>query len=505
MSRRSILALLAAAAWMPPTARGDDTREFPDAPGDAVLRRTDAGNDGPVPPDFVADLLLARLSCWQMTTPGGDRFSGSTVNGDDAHLVRIDLVFAGVSHPSGPLGLGGGAFDPMLFGPHPVVGFLELNIDRERDTGGELAGATNRYLANIARFGTVGSSSIAPRVALSAAAYDGDFFTDPQYERSGVEFAVVLCGCETPVVVTQGGDADGQFEAGETWIVQGRFFQRAGGYIGASAMNGGSVPGAYDPTVPMRVAHDPGTNRTTFSIVFALDPAGAAVITGGTQQPPDDSLFNHVSIQEALMDLVDGANGLNGGPLFGEELVLTSEWADVDGDDLADMLDPTDWRASALFGVPYISEDDSLYAWTDVGFENLRGDLDGDDIAGALDQQAIEAYIESEDGGFNDQDGLVNGSVEVQDFGLNFSVYDLTGDGLIGESDVAFYGGPNPCPTDFDGSGVVNSADLTAYLAAWFHDLMTGTVMADFNSSGVTNSADITAFLAAWFGSLGPC
>ncbi|MBC7835585.1 MAG: PD40 domain-containing protein [Phycisphaerales bacterium] len=65
--------------------------------------------------------------------------------------------------------------------------------------------------------------------------------------------------------------------------------------------------------------------------------------------------------------------------------------------------------------------------------------------------------------------------------------------------------GSAPCPADFDRSGSVASADITAFLTAWFNDLTTGTIYADFNLSGVTSSADITAFLAAWFDGLGGC
>ncbi|MBC7835276.1 MAG: VCBS repeat-containing protein [Phycisphaerales bacterium] len=58
------------------------------------------------------------------------------------------------------------------------------------------------------------------------------------------------------------------------------------------------------------------------------------------------------------------------------------------------------------------------------------------------------------------------------------------------------------CPADFDQSGTITSADITAFLAAWFSDLASGTASADINLSGFTTSADITAFLGVWFGAL---
>ncbi|HYE03314.1 MAG TPA: GC-type dockerin domain-anchored protein [Phycisphaerales bacterium] len=57
-------------------------------------------------------------------------------------------------------------------------------------------------------------------------------------------------------------------------------------------------------------------------------------------------------------------------------------------------------------------------------------------------------------------------------------------------------------PGDFNRDCVVNTADISAFLAAWFADLANGTHAADFNADGVTNTSDITAFLSAWFAGL---
>lgn len=54
------------------------------------------------------------------------------------------------------------------------------------------------------------------------------------------------------------------------------------------------------------------------------------------------------------------------------------------------------------------------------------------------------------------------------------------------------------CATDFDGSGVVNSSDISAFLTGWLADLGNGTLFADFDGSGTVNSSDISAFLTAW-------
>ncbi|MBC7835647.1 MAG: hypothetical protein H7Y88_11190 [Phycisphaerales bacterium] len=57
---------------------------------------------------------------------------------------------------------------------------------------------------------------------------------------------------------------------------------------------------------------------------------------------------------------------------------------------------------------------------------------------------------------------------------------------------------------DFNQDGAVTSADITAFLVAWFAGLSGGggDLAADFNNDTVITSADITAFLAAWFSDL---
>ncbi|MBC7834595.1 MAG: hypothetical protein H7Y88_05780 [Phycisphaerales bacterium] len=55
------------------------------------------------------------------------------------------------------------------------------------------------------------------------------------------------------------------------------------------------------------------------------------------------------------------------------------------------------------------------------------------------------------------------------------------------------------CTADYNADFEVTSADITAYLQAWFADLANGTHAADLNFDGLTGSADITLFLQRWF------
>jgi hypothetical protein len=423
---------------------GAQTLAYFDDRGDAALRRTDPGATGAVRPDSVLpDLLRAQCSSWQAPTPRTDPYTGSIVSEpENAHLIRMDLEFAGVVNPPGPLGVGIDPWDAFRFGPSPVYGFLDIDIDDRKDSGGELGTAAElRFLANVGRFGGLPYGSISSRAARSADDYDRDFFRGPQFERSGAEFALNLCGCYNVTVVQEGGDGDGRFEAGETWIVRGRFLRRAGGFEGPSLVSGGSAPGAYDPWTNVRWSHDIASDITTITLVAPGDMIGAAALFGGSVQSVDRFVDNHWSIEEGLRDVIDSVPRASG-PAY----ILMEDW---DRFRHEDHLDPRRWEMYAMFGTTYAAPIDALYAWTDVGFDVTRGDLTGSGFTGPDDAAAFRQYIYDTDGTSHDADGVKNGVVVVSAWGVNFSLYDLDGDGVCDGEDLYTYGDR----ADLDGDG----------------------------------------------------
>lgn len=58
------------------------------------------------------------------------------------------------------------------------------------------------------------------------------------------------------------------------------------------------------------------------------------------------------------------------------------------------------------------------------------------------------------------------------------------------------------CPGDFDRNGLVQPADVTLFVGAWFADLTAGGVSADFDNNGIIEPQDIAAFVRVWFGNL---
>jgi len=211
-------AVLGASAGL--ACAGDHAKIHLDAPGDTVVRRTDLGNDGPINPQAVLpDLLEISLMGWEPTNPSVDPYSGVKVDGDSANIMRIDMVFAGLLNPPGTIGLNGLPYDPFRYGPSPLMGFVELDIDRDDETGGQLGGAaTLRYMANAARFGGRPEGSTGQRAAASADDYDANFFSDPQFERSGEDFSIIMCGCHDITILTQDGNTDGQFDLPDEFV-----------------------------------------------------------------------------------------------------------------------------------------------------------------------------------------------------------------------------------------------------------------------------------------------
>lgn len=459
-------------------------RQWTDEAGDAVVRRTDSGNDGPLGPGAtLPDVVSLTLSGWQSPTPVADPFTGSVDSGD-ASLVRIDVVFAGLVNPPGPMLTG--TYDPFRYGPSPVYGFVELDL-RSHNGGGELGGAErHRYMANVGRFGGLPYGSAGENAARSRDDWDDSFWTPPQIEITGADFVVTLCGCFVPTVLSQSGDGDGVFEAGESWILEGPFFERCGGVRSECASFGGAsgTPGLYDPRVKLRFAHDAATDRTTVSLVYAMDNNGSRLLRGeSSTQTMNFNVADQNSIAEAIMDMVEAADRRPGGPV-GE---LLDPWR---GRDPLDYRNVHEWDGvQAIFGTAYLTQQDSLFVWTDVGFNERRGDWDYDGVAGPLDRAALQDYIAANDGGADDCDGIADGSVQICNFGPNFSCYDVNGDGFVNAADLSVF-----CPADLDGSGGLTLSDFVLFRNLY----VAADMRADFDGSGTLTLADFVVFRNAY-------
>ena len=476
----AVVVLLNAIVFASPDSGGVWT----DAQGDAVIRRTDIGADAPLPAEFVPiDLLSVVVEGWSPSSPTMDLYSGSVVNGD-ADFVRIQIFVDGLVAPPGPIGLNGFPYNPYQFGDRPITGFIDLDIDRQKNSGGELMPiARNRYLANVARFGLSPLGSIADRMVQDGDDIDSDIFVGPQFERTGAEFTLIMCGCFAPVINSQNGNMNSLFEAGETMVVGGRFFERFESFDSASLLFNGSDFGLFDPTTALQFAHDIVSDITTITLVFPITNAGAALEAGQSEQPIDLNLLNQTSMEEAIDDLILGANSASG-----SLAVLVNGW---DNNQVDDFRDPTRWDATALIGTaPLIAQPASFYVWTDTGFDELVADLNLDELNTVLDDQILQGYIDVNDGTAVDADSVVNGEVAINNFGIEFHFYDLNYDGVVSAVDL-----PNPpCVADLTHDGVLNFFDISAFLSLFSAQ----DPLADFTNDGSFNFFDVSAFLQAF-------
>ena len=86
------------------------------------------------------------------------------------------------------------------------------------------------------------------------------------------------------------------------------------------------------------------------------------------------------------------------------------------------------------------------------------GDFDGDGAVSMSDVTLFEQYISESDGVPWVDEGMEPDSVDLINFGPNFSIYDLDYDGIVDGADKCLM----PVLGDFDGDFVIDTADLAA-------------------------------------------
>lgn len=473
-------------------------------PIDARIRRTDPGNIGVINESVhrMPDLTMIRWGRFQPTAPSQDRFSGSWSTAGS--FVRIDLEFAGRMNPPGPLWLDDAnpEYDPFRYGPNPVCGWIEFDLDANENTGGEPAVPHYRYLGNVARFGGVPSEPrFAGRAALNGLAFDGYLPSSPQIERSGEEFHIVLRGESIEsysVQVEAPGGSPAVFEAGETWTLTGDFFHRAHGFEGL-AFQCITDPGHYMPTVQLRFTHTVSSDRTLVTLVYPLTNAACAAMLGQgvAVEPPDGCAGNQNSIQESLLDLQFSAQFADPWTQQDPRFVLLAGWA---GGDVGAALNPLQWRTCALIGASYVEQiPGGRYAWTDVYPNPHPGDFNGDGCADQFDAQFQLNYIAAHDGQFGyDSDEInSNNSLQIPEFSRRFDVYDLNYDGYVNWVDYVL-------PGDLNGDSVVDSEDVEEFVLRLLgpgttpgnqQDDLIPVAKLDLNCDGLVNGADIQGFI----------
>ena len=423
--------------------------------GDAAPRPMDPG--AVLPFDAVQhrvpDLRAISLDVWSPDDATTDLFAGQI---DSAgHFVRVQLVLAGLLNPPGSEDPSD--FHPFQYGDHPVFGFIEIDMDADVDTGGELEAPQFRYLGNAVRFGgNVMRADHRARVATDGSAFDGDFESPPQVERHGEEFHIALLGTQFSSVDIEevAGDGDLRFEAGETWNIVGYFFHRAHGYELFSFVKGGRYPGEYSPLCELQFRHDNTENATFVTLVVPLTNVGAGLMYDEPAEPTNQDPTDHASILEGLEDLQLSAFFLPILPTGLAEEAILINWAERDP---RAHLDPAHWTVTAILGSSFTAPrpDDVYFLWTDIYPNVVHGDVDGSGAFDGRDRQLIAQNI----AGLDPLDGRVDGVVTIVDFATNFSVFDVNHDGFVDAFDLT----PSVANGDGDRDGDVDLQDFAAF------------------------------------------
>lgn len=431
-----------------------------DGHADRLIRRTDAGADAALLPGQhrAPELIGIRIQNFSPANAAINRFVGCWNAGGE--FVRLELAFDGLLNPPGRVGLSTPDYAPFEFGPHPVSGFIEIDVDDNVNSGGDIDNPENMYPGNIARFGGLPTNpDLADRVALLGPDLIDFLAPTPHTERTGEDFHIALFGDLIDQTTEIAGDGDGVFESGEIWTIRGKLLHRAHGYAIFSAANG---DGDYEPVVDIQFRHSPEADVTVISLVYPINNAGAAAMSGGPPQAVDNSSTNQNSILEALIDLAASAHSLSG-PIHNDPAFpLIAPWETQNPNAF---LDSAQWRITCHVGMAYPAQDPfgAFIAWTDAYPSAALGDFDGDGFVTSQDLTVFNAFLAQFDGLFPiDADNALNGRVTLSDFGSNFSLFDINYDGFIDDRDRTGI----PVDGDMNGDQLVDLADAVEFVAA---------------------------------------
>ncbi|MCP4593993.1 MAG: hypothetical protein GY842_24945 [bacterium] len=431
---------------------------FMDPADDMALRRTD--DDPSVDPltGNWPELRYATLGHWIPADAGADPYFGVySTNGDcntNCDFFRLDMVFDGLVNPPGEVAV---PYNPTQYGPNPLFGWVELDIDANENTGGDTDQPSLGYSANVARWGGMPQGTrFVDRISADGEPWGGTFGALPATYRSGQEFFLIFQGDFYASADCVDGNSNGAFESGETWTLGGDFFWRAPGYDPITYAL------LYRPYVTIRFKHSIIEDATMVSFVYPLDNTAHAALYGSTRESHNFSSSDANSINEAMFDLnlagYDPPPGTSGHAYR----PLLEDWGSQDP---LDHLDPWNWRCTFLFGtvLDSVAQGGEALVWTDAWPNVVADDFNGDGLVTKTDLQMLTDYITTHDGEANyDADGQVNRQIDRASFSDRFSMHDGDYDGLVTTN-----GFPVQDACDYDNDDYVDLEDFRAFQACY--------------------------------------
>ena len=430
---------------------GDDYFFYTDQFYDRFVRPTSLSNPpGNILPGAIhPDILQYRIGAWYPFDPYGDLWQGE-YDSEWGDYLRLDILLKEFHNPPGPTG-GSAGFDPLRYGPNPVYGIVEFDMDHYVNTGGDLGNEINpmgrpqdSFLSNAGRFGfrAWGDPLYSQRQSMEWLHSDPfyNFFLQPYVKRSGNDYMWFIDGvspmndpaiekrCYSPDLPC---DDDDTFEPGEVWIFSGHFFCRGRGYAVQAfwdplqgSPSGFYCPGPWFNPVQMAFSNDYVTHHTMISLLYPL-----------TQSPMSENYLpsDSHSMTEALRGVNMAAYNYDMSAL--EDLIK-----DYRQQNSYVMLQPMSWNLRIMVGTTYNQEsaDGQMYVWTDNAPDHIPGDFSADEYINMTDTQMVYDFMVAHECNPNyDLDGICdNNSLTLPDTPKNFSTYDNNYDGVVNIYDV---------------------------------------------------------------------
>ncbi|MCK4661173.1 MAG: hypothetical protein KAV82_16755 [Phycisphaerae bacterium] len=455
---------------------------FTDDTETEVIRRTDpCGSNAFCEPDPIPvntifpDLRSAKVGRWLPSDAALDVHTGKYDH--MGGFLRVILVFEGLLNPPGPMI---SPYNPRRYGNSPLFGFVEFDIDTNGDSGGNINAPLIRYNGNVARFGGMPVGEVfVDRISTDGRDPDDQYDTYPWIDRSGGDFELQFSGDNITRIDHIRGNDDSTFETEEVWDVHGRFFRRAQGYDVCAG-------GSYEPEVTVRFAHRVPTDVSTAGLstngvaAYRDDPVELSAEDGSTVVTfiypltnADYASANAVSVE--TMDaydfnansILEGAEFLSIGAML--ELCPTSYeyWGLIEpwlAQEAEDYLQPEHWRMTMLFGTARSRSviGEGNYIWSDIFPNVFPGDFNGDGFKSNSDANLVAEFIDQFDGdpAYDIDSNGTNGEIELANFGVWFSIYDVNYDGFVDAYDLDYSW---QSLGDYDNDGDVDLRDFQAF------------------------------------------
>ncbi|MBX3356991.1 MAG: hypothetical protein KF745_01050 [Phycisphaeraceae bacterium] len=242
-------------------------------------------------------------------------------------------------------------------------------------------------------------------------------------------------------------------------------FNNAGDFFYRPTFTAGGIAGIYKNSTPVALAGQPspiaGRNYLSFTGARALNNTGGMVFRARLD---GDTNSDDVIIKNGQVFMQEGST------VAGRTIVEFGT------------------------GAPVLIDDDGNVVWYG------RWSTSGPRVGGLFwnDQLVLEDGVTVVQGGVIKNVRWISEAFSMSRNG-RYIMARVILNSDTGEADAVIKIEVGSCPADFDGNGVVEPADIGAFINAWFASVTGGGLAGDFDNNGVVDPVDIATFIQAWF------